>query len=652
MSRLTAETANPEFSNHLPKDLGLPHPVRKDQKTYKTITNFENRARGSQAREGMIQHELLQTTQNRIIETLKTSGQAKEVNGQLKLTLTGEQTAAFLGLSSALGYSVKFPEPTWKKTLRELDQDIRNGVDLDKKFPRTQKTKQEESKKPWFLSKPAQIASAATTAIGSYFGVNQAINAYADGNPRASSPTPAIHEKLPTQNSQKALQEFARISTTPDDRYGPEVTQEWLEQNPQGIKATSYVTDANGNVTKQFVLLDNNRLYESDLDTKTGLFSDFQGLSQIPIDNPTSLITSSDGKIVIVGGETPKRSGITKLYVSFTGGKPLPDGTNWQEITWPYQLSGGTNDLFRFADGNYLGNNGNFEGGIGQFTISINQKSKIVRLQAASLATVQKTNLNLGSAYDLGVTAKGSTGTKVELASNGSLNIQEGFNLIHDFDYTTGSGTVENVTTVKVNGVDTNLGFLYGRGQYTDSQGHMHFVTNNMDRNLLYDIDITTKTATESDYTSWFGGKNLQNYGGIAGIMAIQIIDDGQGNKHVWLGGGYNSTVDGFPRTVIAHYVLGTNPSIDSSALTVYDIEPNKHSGILQQKDMQIKTINTQKGIEFIDIGKGFLPINSDGSPIFGAKPYRTNRGLGGSVVDFLKRVYIPFSTNGSQAGW
>lgn len=427
------------------------------------------------------------------------------------------------------------------------------------------------------------------------------------------------------------------------DTYGPEVTREWLLQNPQDILAKTDIKDSNGNIIKQYVVLKkiydsyNNRwnsvVYETHKDT-SGVFTEYKALSQSPIGNMRAVATSTDGSVVLGGGEKVLRTSEDSFAISYDSGK------TWKDIPWPsnFPISGGAIDIFRINDTTFLVNNANSEGGIGQVIIHINQSTQVATLQPLSLTeTIMQTNFNAGSAHDLAIASVDPLTNTIEMASNGSFNLQEGINR-YTINYLTGEGTVEHIATVKINGVDINLGYLYGRAIYKDSQGHTHFVSSNRGRQILYDVDMDTKTATELNYFNLLDNKVPDYINGRFFISAVDVTFDASGNKNTWVGGDRANTREwGGVSAVLMNLETGA----------IYDLAPEIRSSIYRQKDLQRKVINGQEGYEINIYGLGKVFLTPDG------KLYFTDRGLGTALPDPLPfKVYVPVVMKAYSGGW
>ncbi len=425
----------------------------------------------------------------------------EKVSGSINLTVTGPELEKLLGLLTRGGFQINFIQPD--SPHQEPSEDV-----TETPFGEPQVSPQKEKDKS-LLTKAkkdfVRVVAAATLVSQALPGLAHAEDQKSDVPP----PVPGVQETLPANfpTSQKAYEVFfgTEAANTPN-AYGPEVSREFLEAHPVGIRATSYVTDAQGNVTKEYVVLQNGSLYNSQFDSVSKTFSMFSEVSKAPMENPSSLISSNDGNTLLMGGESPIRSGITKVYISNDAGK------TWKNIPWPYQDSGGTIDLLKFTENNLLGNNGNYEGGVGQFVVQIDTSAKTASIKAANFETIRATNFNAGSAHDIHIASINPATNKAEMISDGSLNLQQGILLFKDFDYVQGTGTVENITHVTINGVDTELGFLRGGAQYTDAQGHVHYKTSDRTLQLLYDIDLTTRTATRQSVGGLLDNTGVANY--------------------------------------------------------------------------------------------------------------------------------------------
>lgn len=437
-------------------------------------------------------------------------------------------------------------------------------------------------------------------------------------------------------------------SVTPDT-YGPQVTKEWLEANPQTIWATADITDTTG-VVKQLVVLNNGIVYEGHKGTN-GLFTDYVGVSQSPMGHARALAVSPDGSKSVMGGEKELRTSEDSLAISYDGEK------TWKNIPWPegWPISGGAKDIVWITNDTFLVNNVSSEGGIGQVIGHVNVSTGEASLQALNLTeTLTKTSFNIGGAHDLQVTSYNPLSNTFEIIANGSSNLRTGL-IRGTVNSMSGEGNVEHITTVKINingqEQDINLGYLYGRGIYKDSQGHTHFVASNVDRQLLYDIDMDARTATQMDYSKLLDGKGIENY--MAGRLRIYAVDaytDSAGNPKKILAGTYAKFINGVgtPRAVL----LNEDGSI------FYDLESLLQSGISQQKSLQKKRINNQLGYEvnINGLGKAFIPVNEDGSLIPNGEIYYTDRGLGTDLPNppdpLPYKLFLSAVTRGYTGGW
>lgn len=423
-------------------------------------------------------------------------------------------------------------------------------------------------------------------------------------------------------NSYDPCKDYVKIA---GDTFGPEIDRACREKNPLEIRATDYIKDSAGNVVKQRAIINLNELWESTKDPVTHAFSDYKFVSKNTMESVTSMISSTDGNTIITGGEDIFRSAHTSLRISYDAGKI------WNNITWPYPDSAPTIDLIRLTDTNYIGNNGNYEGGIGPFTITIDPITKNTAVKAASLISVQAVTPNIGSAHGLTIASLETSSNRVQMVSAGSLNLQTGLVLM-DMDYITGIGTVNNITKTLIGGVPVYLNNLYGSGFYTDEQGHKHIKSSDPSNQLLYDFDTTNNpsTATRTYYGSVFNNNGIPNYmPDSLGVFTVGVFTNTLGNRETKIGGGYASILDGSPRAIFG--------DLDKSI--AYDLGPNPtligYTSIVRQKSMRREKMNNISGYDLsIDnLGKAF--IADGGVPIY------TDRGLGDKVTARFK-VFLP----------
>lgn len=453
---------------------------------------------------------------------------------------------------------------------------------------------------------------------------------------RTPTPTPSS-TATPTKDTVQRLE----VSAEFQNLYGPEVTKAWLEENPQDISAKTDILDSNGEVIAQYVLLRSGNLYYTQKDNATNTFLDYKGIAHIPMENPRSIISSSDGQIVIVGGEDPIRTGKTKVVISYDKGK------TWKEIPYPYQYAGVTTDLFSFTNNIYFSNNGNFERSSSQFIIAINPTNRTTNVRETNFEIVTAANFNVGDvgkAYDLQLMSVNGETNRVKMVSNGSSYLSEGI-LLFDLDYTTGNGTVEHINNIPIDGVETNLGYLDGGVTYTDpTNGHRYYKVSNVTRQILYTLDITDPkhvTGTKLNYWGLLNNRGIPNYGNDGlDLYTVDVSFDAQGNQHTWVGGEYFTTVEGL------NYAIGRAVLLNLETGVFYtfasDKDPHVHTAatFIYSKGMQRKVINGQLGYELNIVnqgttalsGKAFVPIDANGSPLPNARTYYTDKGLGSQV--------------------
>ncbi len=583
-------------------------------------------------------------------EILARQKETIQAGSTIEIRTGGSDLVKVLAQLQRDGYQIELqsatPEPSVPGPMQKTDAFLR-GVDrydikaLISAYGRGQVTPEPEKRqtekaqpaKPTW--KALRILATAATAIASLAGLGDKA-AHAEGPQPIPTPVRAIHQTLPEnfQTSAKALdvadvacKGYTKIA---GDKYGPEISRECLEVNPQDISATDYVKDATGDVIIQRAVVNRNELWESKKDPATGAFSDFKFVSKVSMESVRSMVSSSDGNTVIFGGEDPIRSGLTTLRISSDGGK------NMGPIDWPYQNSAATIDLFRVTDANFLGNNGNYEGGIGPFIISVDPITKKAAVKAASLATIQPVSINIGSAHDLGIASIDIANHVADFVSNAAFNLQRGL-LIGNIDYINGLGSVKHIKQTLINGTPVELGFLYGNDTYFDDLGHIHVKTSDVDKQVLFDIDTITTEGTALNYANLCDNKNIPDYmKGSLVIATIDVLRDNQGNLHTKTGGGYGSMTDGLGRAIFV--------DVDTSECTV--LEPKMTSEVSQQKNMLRQKINGQMGYTTIiwRFGQAFIP--DGGVPIY------TDRNLGGNKNNTNNyNLYLPVISRQSMGG-
>ncbi len=389
---------------------------------------------------------------------------------------------------------------------------------------------------------------------------------------------------------------------------GPEGTPQelakFLEDYPDGIAAMSDVKNKEGVVIAQVAALVNDnktKICQTKLGTD-GLFPDYQTTAELPF-NVSALATSSNGKIMVVGGEQNVARGDTRLSVSLDG------GINFTENLWNLTArSGAVKDLISLGkvgdEEVFLGNNASsIEDG--QFLLLVHPDGQ-VNLQKIKWNYNDQDDFKPGPAYDLGVIStypdpKDSTNILVKLASNSAFKLAKGLTFF-ELNTKDASGKIENLTDFNIDGrVVTNLGGLSGRGIYHGPLGEAHYLVSNPDRQVVYDLEPDKKIGTTIRCANILDNSRIANLDqGSFTVGAIKVIVNRQGEKSIIFGGTYQSTADHNSHAVI----------VNSRDGKFIDLAPDRLSGIPFQNCLQREVINGYLGfvLNVRNFGKVFVP--------------------------------------------
>lgn len=369
--------------------------------------------------------------------------------------------------------------------------------------------------------------------------------------------------------------------------FGPEENPACRENDPPlDILATDNVTDEKGDVIEQRVVVRGNQYWVAKRNPATHAFPpEYAFTSIIPMENVSSMISSSDGKTIIAGG--------TGLCVSYDGGK------TWENI--PESHPGPIASLTRFTDAYYLGN---YMFQDKQFILEIDQHIKKVSVQPV----VPSIN-----AYQFRVASLDTPNNRAELIATSFPN---GIGIMN-VDYKTGLGTVRNITQTLVGDTLVDLNDLRGIGLST-VDGNMHIKTSDIYNQLLYDMNFATNppVATRLYYANIFNNHGVPGY--TNGSPKITTVDV---STNTIVGGYYTSSIDGKSRAFFGN--------LETTAF--YDLSPNTESYIrLQPEGMQRLQFNGQKAYKLVGWPYGQIVVPDGGVLI------SINRGLG------KFKVYLP----------
>ncbi len=518
-------------------------------------------------------------------------------------------------------------------------------------------------------------AAALVTILGSG-GMQQAAAGEQSASWRTPPPSPSSSHELPSQKAWNEQASFAKateatVASKGDAFRSKEatievskpitetyanllVTEEWLKQNPQAIKAMFDVKDQDGKLLKKLAVVGKDLdpvnnvygsmvLYEAPYDQTTQKIStEWKPVSKIPIENVLSMTALDNGRILYFGGETPARTTATDLRRSSDYGKSV--GQNlWQSTSYS-SVSGAIIDLIPINATTVYGNLGNSETGGMQIIIYDNLNTNTPNVQAIKTESISGTNLKSAGAPE--ITASYSLTNTIVVTSLASERLAPGVD-VSSINYQDATGTTENF-------LGNRVGYVYGITEYEDSSGK-HGLLADLDGTYTifgYDVGPNGKPSQINysiNYARWLNNRNIPNYQSDSlFVYTLKALPDAQGNVHVWFFGSYTSDDN---HAVIGHYIRGTNPNTDPNALFWKDIGPldSSTSGPTQRK-MQFKIVNEQPGFEYpVRSNRGasfggieFYPINRDFSPDPNAEIVRPNKGFQQTLLDILKRIFVP----------
>ncbi len=399
------------------------------------------------------------------------------------------------------------------------------------------------------------------------------------------------------------------------------VSREWVERNPQNIVAEVDVTDNNGDLTKQFTVLGSSVPYETHLDGN--VFTERRALTKIPMGNVQSLGVTTDGQTLIAGGTVARDNNAAGMVFLSSD-----QGQTWVDKSSKFNnLEGFTNQV-RTAGNTFMANNARFEAGSNQFLYDV-VNGDIVNVRDI---TYQDQNGNPVAVGYAGAMGKMSVDNGIAtIVTNGSNLLEDGL-LVLRVDTNAGSGTVQHITQVRVGNTLTNLGYLYGKAFYTDPAGDPHVKAFNFTRRIVFDINLRTLNATETNVAGVLNGKGIKDYQlntFYANDLRVDI--DAQRNIRTRVAGAY-STTNGDARAAVVTLETGDGFS---------DLFPATRS-IIGEGGMQLKRINGQLVEDFTIIGRGKAILLPDGQLLF------TDGGFPGQIT---ARAYLPLVTK-SSSGW
>lgn len=406
------------------------------------------------------------------------------------------------------------------------------------------------------------------------------------------------------------------------------VDREWVERNPQNIVAEVDLTDSNGDLIKQFTVLNNNVfyatpdnsvLYETHLEGN--VFTERRQVSNVPIGNVQSLAVTADGRTLIAGGTVARGEWIGKVFLS------SDQGQTWIEKSAKFNNLEGFTDQVRISGNTFMANNARFEAGSNQFLYDV-VNGDIVNVRDITYQDQNGNPVAVGFVRDM---RKMSVENDITtMITNGSNLLEYGL-LVLRTNLSSGQGTVEHITQVMVNNTLTNLGYLYGNAFYTDQAGNQHVKTFNSTSQVVIDVNLRTLTATESYVAGVLNNKGIVGYSpDTLRINTLRIDTDAQGNIRTRAAGHYNNT------TGVARAVAVTLETGD-----YVDLFPGSRSAIAEG-GMQLKSVKGQLVEDFRILERGKAILLPDGQLLF------TDGGFPGQIT---ARAYLPLVTK-TSSGW
>lgn len=377
----------------------------------------------------------------------------------------------------------------------------------------------------------------------------------------AHAAAPVVDNSAPKQGNELMLPYFWDHLQVPDktkevieaplppNGAGPEMTltewQDFLKTHQLEIMATSDNTDEKGNVNEQFTVVQENGkdniIYKTFKNPETGLFSEYQGISRIPMESVNSVLAM--GKVLIAGGgeNINSEKGVAKVCISYDAGK------TWNQVELPFGPDGPTNQLLKVADTPtgpiVIANNASREDGIGQYLIKLNVDTKMPKILPINWQKDGQPGFNGGSASDLAITKIDNDTHTVEMISAVALNpdVRSGINLL-SLNYETGEGIWKNVNSMTIDGTKTSLGMVEGKGWYRDPQNRLHVVASSLFNDTINDVILSEQSATSFNYAHLLDGRGIAGY--IENSLFVRATDailepDG---LHIIMAGGYSTS--------------------------------------------------------------------------------------------------------------
>lgn len=431
-----------------------------------------------------------------------------------------------------------------------------------------------------------------------------------------------------------------------------EITLDWLRTNPKDTTNMVDIRDANGDVTTKYTVCkiptpkrDRFSCFvsRSRVD-QTGKFTGYKTVSaQIPLENVGAIAVSPDERRFVIAGE--------KIYRSAqTGVVNEKDGGTWQEISWPYGNSGVTFDLQWVTKDPelgdvFFGNNGNYEGGVGQYFVYVKEGQKDL-VKAAAMSPIQSLNTGCGGAFNFSIQNLDTNNHTFGGLATGAALLRQGIVKFSGIDYQTAQGNYENITEITLaGGVKENLGRIDGLVEYAKD----NVLAFDPDQKILYELNTNTKTGVKIPVASYLNNKNVPNYmQNTTAFYPDYAIKDTQGKIHIYGLGLFNSTTDGLGRGFLGHLIQGEYGPDKFDVVALLDLAKPSSIGHLQ-----FKKIAGQTGFEsFVsdgvstDLGVVFsAAINPDGTPITNSRFIFPDNGLG------TFEVFIPSVHKRDMAG-
>lgn len=403
------------------------------------------------------------------------------------------------------------------------------------------------------------------------------------------------------------------------------VDRSWVEQNNQNVVAETVVTDpTSGDLIQQFTVLDNNVPYESHMEG--GVLTARKALPVVPMGNVQSLGATLDGKTLIAGGQIERAINTGKVFLYSDSTKSWEDKTS----KFPADLAGAT-QMMRLTGNTFVLNNAKFEGGSNQILFDV-ENGEVINVRTVKLTDENGNAVAVGRTRGMSLMSFNKDSGVATMVSTGSTQLLEGL-LISNIDTKTGTGTVKQITQVKVadQANPVNLGYAYGMAFYTD-KGQPHVKTINDTLQTIFDVNLVDLVGSMSYFGNILDDKGIANY--LLGSLHLQDLRmdiDSTGRKWTRVAGVAGSSKVG------SRAIVFTLEKPEDFVDLFPNIESNIGPGGMQQRQIKGQLVE-----DFTILNGGKAMLLPDNQLLF------TDGGFPGKINAV---AYLPALTKASS-GW